>query len=81
MAFSRRRWVIFTRAFRPLYYPCGKMGTTHSLFLLRHLLAVKRFLLNKEHSRPFEQCWPLRDHLVLCESSSALQTFYHMKNN
>ena len=67
--------------------PVEKIGTTHSLFLLRHLLAVKRlfwwknFLLNKEHSRPFEQCWPLRDHLVLCESSSALQTFYHMKNN
>lgn len=63
------------------------MGTTHCLFLLRHLLVVKRlfwwknFSLNKEHSRPFEQCWPLRDHLVLCESSSALQTFYHMKNN
>ena len=55
-------------------------------FLLTLLLALKILsfdesilLLNKEHSRPFEQCWPLRDHLVLCESLSPLQTFYHMK--
>ena len=40
----------------------------------------ERLFFIKEGAFTSQEYWSSRDHLVLCESSAALQTFYYMKN-